>query len=330
MVGFVVALGCACSSGGSDPAPSSGASGGSSGSSGSSGGHAGGGGANATGGSGGASSGGSGAGGSGSGGTTATTGGAGGAAQGGNGGGGSSGTPDGGSDAGPATDGAGADAGTVGPARVLFFTATTGTTHVAAITKGVAAVTDLLKTKGIDADMSADPSVWTAANLAKYSGVVLISTSGKPFGTPGTAQIAALVDFVKKGGGLAGFHAASSAMYEPTGPFAMLIGGVTAMTGNFIASNNCVPQGDNPSVKDLPNPFVVRDEEYYTFTNLNPANQVVLQCDSGSGAKLPIAWVRQEGAGRVFFTGLGHGAPVWSGQFLMDHAWPAILWTIGR
>ena len=42
--------------------------------------------------------------------------------------------------------------------------------------------------------------------------------------------------------------------------------------------------------------------------------------------------MRTEGAGRVFYSGLGHYAQRWGAgdPFFSDHALPGILWTIGR
>jgi hypothetical protein len=118
-----------------------------------------------------------------------------------------------------------------GPARVLIYTKTNGTVHVSGIAGAVASFKAGLGGMGIMVDTANDPMVFTESNLARYAGVIMVSTSGTPFGTPGTTQIDALVAFVKKGGGLAGFHAASSTDYGPTGPFAALLGADTKDQG---------------------------------------------------------------------------------------------------
>jgi type 1 glutamine amidotransferase len=183
-------------------------------------------------------------------------------------------------------------------------------------------------------DTSMDAAVFAEASLAKYAGVIMVSTSGTPFGNPGTAQIAALTAFVRGGGGLAGFHAASSTDYGPTGPFAALLGGETKDQGGGFRASDCYPEaGAHPAVAKLPTPWRVNNEEFYTFNGLNPDNKVVLRCNPATGTeRIPISWVREEGAGRVFFTGLGHYAQIWgqSEQFFTGHALPAVLWTIKR
>jgi type 1 glutamine amidotransferase len=222
-----------------------------------------------------------------------------------------------------------------GPGRVLIYTKTNGTTHVPGIAGATASLKTALAKLGITVDTANDATAFTAANLARYAGVIMVSTSGKPFGDPGTAEIQALVAFVQAGGGLAGFHAASSTDYGATGPFTSLLGAETKDQGGGFRTANCYAEAgtDNPAVAKLPNPFRVANEEFYTFNGLNPANQVVLRCDANTGTeKIPISWVREEGAGRVFYTGLGHYAQIWAtGEtFFTAHALPGILWTIRR
>jgi type 1 glutamine amidotransferase len=220
-----------------------------------------------------------------------------------------------------------------GPARVLIYTKTNGTTHVNGIASAVTSFKAGLVPLGITVDTANDPMVFTEANLARYAGVIIVSTSGAPFGTPGTAQVDALIAFVKKGGGLAGFHAASSTDYGATSPFTMLLGAETKDQGGGFRTSDCSPEGGHPSVAKVPMTWRVANEEFYTFNGFNPANMVVLRCNAATGTeKIPISWVRQEGAGRVFFTGLGHYPQFWAPAeaFFTNHALPGVLWTIGR
>jgi type 1 glutamine amidotransferase len=343
LAGCTLTLACSESgggggSGGSGGASASGGSGGRGGSGGSGGSSAGSGGSGgSSAGSGGSSAGSGGSGGSagGSGGSTGGTGSGGSAGSGGSGGSGGATGGSGGSsmgDARPAEMGASEGGGNTSN-RILFYTRTAGQTHVAGIATAVAEMTKLLGPAGLMADTTNDPAMITQSNLAKYAGVVLISTSGTPFGMPGTAQIEALTAFVRGGGGLAGFHAASNTDYQATGPFTMLLGADMRDQGGGFRTSDCYPEaGMHATVAKLPNPYRVMNEEFYTFDALNPANQIVLRCVANTGTdRIPIAWVREEGAGRVFYTGLGHQEPLWTGgRFLTDHAWPGVLWTIKK
>ena len=120
---------------------------------------------------------------------------------------------------------------------------------------------------------------------------------------------------MRGGGGLSGFHAASNTDYQATGPFAMLLGADMRDQGGGFRTSDCFPEtGGHPTVAKLANPYRVTNEEFYTFDAVNPANQVVLRCVANMGThRIPIAWVREEGAGRVFYTGLGHQEALWTG-----------------
>ena len=340
LAGLTLALACSSESGGGG---GGGGSGGSSASGGSGGSAGRGGSGGATGGSGGAggssagsgdSSGGSGgsAGSGGSGGATGGNGGSSGASGGSSGGSGGSSGGSGGSmgDARPAEMG-GAETGGNSSNRILFYTRSTSQVHAPALTASVAEMMKLLAPAGLAADSTDNPAMITTANLAKYAGVVMVNNGSQPFGNPGTAQTQALSDFVKNGGGLAAFHAASTS--GDTGPIAQLLGGNRTDPGGDFRTTDCFPEaGGHPTVAKLPMPYRVMNEEYYTFTGLNPANQVVLRCSAATGTdRLPISWVREEGAGRVFFSVLGHYNTLWTGgRFLGDHAWPGLLWSIKK
>ena len=233
-------------------------------------------------------------------------------------------------DAKPAEMG-GAETGGNSSNRILFYTRSTSQVHAPALTASVAEMMKLIAPAGLAADTTDNPAMITTANLAKYAGVVMVNNGATPFGNPGTAQTQALSDFVKNGGGLAAFHAAS--VSGDTGPLAQLLGGNRTDPGGDFRTTDCFPEaGAHPTVAKLPMPYRVMMEEYYTFTGLNPANQVVLRCNPATGTdRLPISWVREEGAGRVFFSVLGHYNTLWTGgRFLGDHAWPGVLWSIKK
>jgi type 1 glutamine amidotransferase len=221
--------------------------------------------------------------------------------------------------------------GSARPPAVFVFTRTTGFRHDDIDTAAMS-LREALTGMGVSVDVGADPRVFTATGLARYGAVILLSTTGKPLGDPGTEAIAALVAFVRAGGGLVGLHAASSTEYDPAQPYTPLIGGKFVDHPGSVRMSSCHPQGMHPSVVKLPSPFPVRDE-IYVFERFRDDNQIDMRCDAvGGGATLPIAWHRQEGEGRVFYTALGHGPEMWaaSARFLKDHVIPGVLWTLGR
>jgi type 1 glutamine amidotransferase len=217
-----------------------------------------------------------------------------------------------------------------GPQAVLVYTRATGFVHDS-IRASALGVTKGLQAAGISVDASAEPGVFTPETLRKYAAVVLVSTTGKPLGDPGTAALAALAAFVRGGGALVGLHAASSTFYDPALPYTALIGGKFVEHPGSVRNSQCHPAGDHASVAMLPDPYPVHDE-IYDMDHLDPNNVVDLRCDAVSGPPLPIAWHRSEGLGRVFYTALGHDAADWApgAVLLQKHVLPGILWALGR
>jgi cytochrome c len=94
---------------------------------------------------------------------------------------------------------------------------------------------------------------------------------------------------------------------------------------------SCRSEGDHPAVARLPETFEARDE-YYLFRSFRPDNRVVIRCTTVEGrGTIPVAWYREEGQGRVFYTCFGHTDETWTERRLVqDHVVPALLWTLGR
>jgi type 1 glutamine amidotransferase len=234
----------------------------------------------------------------------------------------------------PVGDGGGAvDGPASGPARVLLYTKRSTPTHDASIPVATKTLTDLFKTISFEVDASEMTTVFTAANLARYSAVIMVNSNGTPFGTPGTAEAMALLEYVRGGGGFAAFHAAGNTSYPAGHPFIALLGATFQNIGGGVRNVSCAPEPQQPVVAKVPNPLPAPGDEAYIFGGLNPMNKLVLRCDPDMGTtKVQASWIRDEGAGRVFYTTLGHGPPSWQADspVVTTHAWPGILWALRR
>jgi type 1 glutamine amidotransferase len=219
--------------------------------------------------------------------------------------------------------------GAPGPVAILIYTRADAYVHD---TRGTAAmaIKKALAPLGVTATISEDPTLIAAEKLAPLAGIVLIDNTGNPFGNPGTAAIEALGAFVRAGHGLIGIHAASSG-YDGVPAYIGLIGGHFKDHPGGVRLGHCQPVSMFPSVAKLPATFPLLDE-FYIFDQYNEANLVDLRCDAlGSPTKLPIAWHRLEGQGRVFYTALGHNAEEWSNSMVLDdHVIPGLLWALNR
>ncbi len=95
----------------------------------------------------------------------------------------------------------------------------------------------------------------------------------------------------------------------------------------------------HPATGRLPNPWRLEDE-IYLFRDLRPDARVLLRLRpdrldmSRPGARtpeigFPLAWCFQEGAGRVFYTALGHFPEAYENVAYLGHLWGGLSWLLG-
>lgn len=96
---------------------------------------------------------------------------------------------------------------------------------------------------------------------------------------------------------------------------------------------------DHPATAHLPSPWPWRDE-VYLFSGMRPDSRVLLRLDPGQldmsvpearvpDHGLPLAWCHQHGAGRVFYTALGHFPAAWESPVYLRHLAGALEWLHG-
>ena len=141
-----------------------------------------------------------------------------------------------------------------------------------------------------------------STNLANYDVLIMY---GNLFSSGATSSNQPLVpvirDYVRGGGALVGLHVASAA-FRNDARFSELLGGrfLRHTAGQF------VPETVKPNhllVKNLP-PLDSYDETYI-LKDLNPDITILQERVDGEN-RFPWTWVRNEGAGRVFYTASGH------------------------
>lgn len=167
-------------------------------------------------------------------------------------------------------------------------------------------------------DYSGDYSAISAGNLARYDVVVLHTTDG-----PCGADTGALVDWVEAGGALAALHGATIYAGDPR--YSAMLGAVFArhpkqqdIAVEFVDSEHPITRGLAP--------FTVNDELYLYR---EPPADVQVLAESASypdAGVVPVSWVREPGAGRVFYLALGHDLgsldhPGWRALFQRGVRW---------
>ena len=215
--------------------------------------------------------------------------------------------------------------------RVLLFTKTTGYRHES-IEAGVAALRELAAEAGVELDHSEDGTVFTEQNLARYDATVWLDVAGDVLEDE---QRAALAAFLRGGGGFAGIHSASDA--EVSWPeFERIIG------ARFLSHPNDelqlqeatmrVVDAGHPSTTGLPDPWNWTDEWYVYTSDPSERVQVLLEVDESTydtdgvpmGERHPISWHSSYGAGRSWYTALGHREEYFDDPRYRAHLWGGI------
>jgi type 1 glutamine amidotransferase len=136
--------------------------------------------------------------------------------------------------------------------------------------------------------------------------VVTMSTIEKP-------ELDNLIRAVRNGTGFAGFHGTMCDSFRNEPDYQFMTGGQwVAHPGNIIDYRIDIAKPLDPIVEGIGS-FLYRSEQYYM--HVDPENEVLAtttftgeHLDFIKGVVMPVVWKRRYGAGRVFYSALGHTA----------------------
>ena len=148
-----------------------------------------------------------------------------------------------------------------------------------------------------------------AEKMASYDLITPIWTMS----TISKEQEAGLLETIKAGTGLAGWHGGMADSFRNSVNYQWMVGGQwVAHPGNIIDYTVNIIDHDDPITAGL-NDFQMHSEQYYM--HVDPSNQVLATTTfSGEyapwieGTVMPVVWKRRFGAGKVFYSSLGHVA----------------------
>jgi uncharacterized protein len=224
--------------------------------------------------------------------------------------------------------------------RVLIYTRNgQGYVHdnVAA---SVAALENILTRRGISADVSDDPALFTTENLQRYSALVFSNTNNEAFDTD--EQRLALVHYIQAGGGFMAIH--SGCASERQWPwYWSMVGGTFVRHPKLQTFDIKVVDRTHPSTDFLEDVWTWEDECYF-LNHLNPGIRVLLAVDLRTlvdpeaaaypgevfGHYFPLAWYQEFEGGRQFYTSLGHKIEYYSDPAFLRHLEGGLVWTIGE
>ncbi len=195
---------------------------------------------------------------------------------------------------------------------------------------------------GFAVDTSDQPTVFTEANLKRYTLLIFPSTNNDVFDTD--AQRLAFRRYIEAGGGFVGIHSVMGTERNWTW-FKRMIGGTFAWHPLFQKIKINVIDSKHPSVKGLPAVWEKDDEFYFTkemspgptvimasdVTSLNPAEADRIKTFSGSYTQLyPSVWYYNFDGGYTWCTTLGHAKSDYADPTYVQHIFQGIGFVAGQ
>jgi len=206
-----------------------------------------------------------------------------------------------------------------------------------------------------------DLSMITPEYLSQFDGVMMMTNGNLPMSE---SQRQALVDFVRNGGGFVGVHNAALTFYDFP-EFGEMLGGYfrrAIQQGHLFVLK--IEDREHPATRMLGPSWPIVDELYQygtapwspdrpeenvdvLFGNRIPMGfsrdrvRVLMSIDTDltdldgleeivRGGDYPQSWVREYGAGRSFYTSLGHRDDIWtSDPVFRAHVVGGIRWALG-
>jgi uncharacterized protein len=120
-----------------------------------------------------------------------------------------------------------------------------------------------------------------------------------------------LLEAIKSGVGVAGWHGCMADSFRNNTEYQFMVGGQwVAHPGNIIDYSVQITRPDDPIMAGLSD-FQMHSEQYYM--HVDPSNEVLATTSFSAeyspwiaGTVMPVVWKRRWGAGRVFYSSLGH------------------------
>ncbi|HWU16839.1 MAG TPA: ThuA domain-containing protein [Devosia sp.] len=175
--------------------------------------------------------------------------------------------------------------------------------------RGAGVVRELLEAEGFSVTVTPDYDALGAADVGENDLVVPVITDGQ---LP-REKMVNLVSAIRAGTGLAGYHMGLATSFRDSVPFRYAASCYwVAHPGNIITYRVDVTRSDHPIMAGIES-FEHTSEQYYL--NYDPAVEVLATTRfSGEfdpwrkNVVMPVVFTSNHGAGRVFYSSLGHTA----------------------
>ncbi len=168
----------------------------------------------------------------------------------------------------------------------------------------------ILRSHGFDVEVSYTLDAYLDAE--KMAGLSLVVPTWT-MGTITREQEAGLLNAIKSGVGVAGWHGGMGDAFRNNTEYQWMVGGQwVAHPGGVIDYRVNITNHTDPITAGLSD-FDMHSEQYYM--HVDPSNEVLAtttfdrpEAPWAKGCVMPVVWKRMWGAGRVFYSSLGHVA----------------------
>lgn len=230
---------------------------------------------------------------------------------------------------------------------VLLFSKTTGFRHDASIEAGKQAFSKMASANNWFLYETESGGVFNKDQLSKFDVVVFNNSTGRVLNDE---QQQLLENFVENGGMLLGIHGAGDDSHRWDWYEKNLIGAKFSHhpIKNQIQETDLFLEADvAPALKrDLPDTWTHADEWYVFFSNpriqgfriiytidgekIDPNGNIlwIKNKNFGMGEDHPVAWHKNVGNGKTFYTSIGHDASAWEQETFLQMLENAVNWSV--
>lgn len=144
-------------------------------------------------------------------------------------------------------------------------------------------------------------------------------------GTLTKPQLENLLKAVENGAGLAGMHGGLGDGFRNETKFQFMVGGqFVAHPGDEGVTYDVVVKDPQHVITEGLSTFTVTTELYYM--HVDPVIEVLAYTET-NGIRMPVAWTKKYGSGRVFYCSLGHSVDIVSRPEVLTLMERGMLWA---
>jgi len=185
-----------------------------------------------------------------------------------------------------------------------------------------------LKDEGYDVTVSDTMDAYLDDRMGSYDVIIPCWTMGEIT----SEQSKGLLDAVKSGVGVAGWHGGMCDSFRTNTDYQWMTGGQwVAHPGGIVEYEVNITKPEDPIVAGLDD-FKMVSEQYYL--HVDPSNEVLatstfagIDAPWTAGCVMPAVWKRKWGEGRVFYSSLGHVAKDFEIPECLEIMKRGILWA---